>query len=278
MFVRYGSTDSEKAIIAYPRNIRVPYHVYMTGKHISPNKEGRRALVEGHFVSKKDGVHRFLPRSRVTTTPSGNRFKVKNPYVFVPGDTLYIIQPVAVLSVSGVGEAGITINKNRTFKYTPVGAANTTEAASMIASYFNSQPDIAELLELISSGANISFYSPISQPLVTFTPSGTLGTTETTTAVNTTPIGTIQAIDIETEEFIFASNVTATLPINAVVGVPQDEVLGIFTHSVDYTAGGITSQHFGVIDEAKVYKLALPHYDNSLVYECPRLHVREVWS
>lgn len=278
MFARYGSTKAEKAIIAYPRNIRVPYHVAMTGKYISTNKQGRKALEEGHFVSKKDGVHRFLPRSRVTTTVSGNRFKVKNPYVFVAGDMLYILSPVAMLSVTGVGEAGIMLNGNRTFKYTPVGAANATEAAAMISTYFNSQPDIAEQLELISLGANIYFYSPLSQPLVTFTPSGTLGTTVTTTVLTTAPVGTVQAIDMETEEIILGSNAVGTLPINSVVGVPQDEVLGLFPHSVDYTLGGITGNTIGVIDEAKVYKFALPHWDNSITYECPRLHIREVWS
>jgi len=277
MFVRYGSTEAEKAIIAYPRNIRVPYHVYMTGKHISPNKEGRRALEEGHFVSKKDGVHRFLPRSRVTTTPSGNRLKVKNPYVFVPGDTLQILNPRTELTAFNVGEATLILN-NKTIKYTPVGAANTVEAANMIAIYFNSLPELAMYLEFIPSGDKLFVYSPIGQPPVTFTHSGSIGGATVTTAPETTPIGTIQAIDIETEEFILGSNVVGTLPINSIVGVPQDEVLGVYTHSVDYTAGGITSQHIGVIDEAKIYKLALPHYDNSLVYECPRLHAREVWS
>lgn len=273
MFVRYGSTEAEKAIIAYPRNVRVPYHVYMTGKHISPNKEGRRALVEGHFVSKKDGVHRFLPRSRVTTTPSGNRFKVKNPYIFVPGETLYILNPRVEIGIFDTGEVVLTLD-NQTTKYTPVGAANTVEAATMIANYFNSLPEIAKSLEFVSSDGKLYVSSPTNRDDVTF---NFKGTNMTTTPINT-PIGTIQAIDIETEEFIFAANVTANLPINTVIGIPQDEVLGIYTHSVDYTAGGITSQHIGVIDEAKVYKLALPHYDNSLVYECPRLHVREVWS
>lgn len=278
MFARYGSTKAEKAIIAYPRNIRVPYHVAMTGRFISTNKQGRKALEEGHFVSKKDGVHRFLPRSRVTTTVSGNRFKVRNPYVFVQGDVLYSLNPVAMLTVTGVGEAGIMLNGNRTFKYIPVGAANATEAAAMIATYFNSQENVAEQLELISLGANIYFYSPSGQPLVTFTPSGTLGTTVTSTVLTTAPIGTVQAIDMETEELILGSNAVGTLPINSVVGVPQDEVLGIFPHSVDYTPGGITGNTIGVIDEAKIYKLALPHWDNSITYECPRLHIREVWS
>ncbi len=278
MFARYGSTTAEKAIIAYPRNIRVPYHVAMTGKHISPNKEGRKALEEGHFVSKKNGVHRFLPRSKVTVAPNGARLKVKNPYVFIPGDVLQITQPMAVLAVSGVGEAGLTINETKTFKYTPVGAANATEAASMISKYFNMLPDISKVLELIPMGANIYFYSPASIPPVTFTPSGTLGTTETTTVLTTTPIGTIQAIDLETEELILSGNAAGTLPVGSVVGVPQDEVLGIFPHSVDYTSGGITGNTIGVIDEAKVYKLALPHWDNSINYECPRLHIREVWS
>jgi len=278
MFARYGSTTAEKAIIAYPRNIRVPYHVAMTGKHISPNKEGRKALEEGHFVSKKDGVHRFLPRSKVTVSPSGSRLKVKNPYVFVQGDMLQISQPMAVLAVSGVAEAGLTINETKTFKYTPVGAANATEAASMIAKYFNMLPDISSVLELIPMGANIYFYSPSAIPPVTFTPSGTLGTTPTTTVLTTAPIGTIQAIDNETEEIILGGAASGTLPVGSVVGVPQDEVLGIFPHSVDYTSGGITGNTIGVIDEAKIYKLALPHWDNSITYECPRLHIREVWS
>lgn len=278
MFARYGSTQAEKAIIAYPRNIRVPYHVAITGRHISTNKVGRKALEEGHFVSKKDGVHRFLPRSRVTTTVSGNRFKVRNPYVFVQGDVLYSLNPVAMLTVTGVGEAGITLNGSKTFKFIPVGAANATEAAAMIATYFNNQPVVAEQLELISLGASIYFYSPASIAPVTFTPSGTLGTTVTTTALTTAPIGTVQAIDMVTEEIILGSNAVGTLPINSVVGVPQDEVLGVFPHSVDYTPGGITGNTIGIIDEAKLYKLALPHWDNSITYECPRLHIRAVWS
>ena len=278
MFARYGSTTAEKAVIAYPRNIRVPYHVAMTGRFISPNKEGRKALEGGHFVSKKDGIHRFLPRSRVTVSPSGARFKVKNPYVFFPGDVLQLIQPVAVLAVSGVGQAGITINGNRTFTYTPVGAANATEAATMIAKYFNSLPDISDVLELTSLGANIYFYSPLAIPPVTFTPSGTLGTVVTTTVLTTAPIGTLQAIDLVTEEIILGGSATGTLPIGSVVGVAQDEVLGIFPHSVDYTSGGITGNTIGIVDEAKIYKLALPHWDNSLTHECPRLHIREVWS
>ena len=277
MFARYGTTNSEKAIITYPRNVRVPYHVPMTGKHISPNPQGRRALVEGHFVSKKDGVHRFLPRGKVVAPPSGNRLKIANPYVFVPGDVLQIVNPMATLTVSGVGEAGITL-KNQTFKYTPVGAANATEAATMIAKYFNALPSITKDLELVAEGTNMYFYSPIGQPLVTFTPSGTLGTTETTTALVTAPIGTIQAIDIETEEFILAAPVSGTVPVGSSIGVPQDEVLGIYPHSVDFTDGGILGQNIGIVEEAKIYKLHLPYYDNSLMYECPNLEAREVWS
>lgn len=277
MFARYGTTNSEKAIITYPKNVRVPYHVSITGQYISPNKEGRKALPEGMFISKKNGVHRFLPRSKVIATPSGSRLKVSNPYVFFPGDVLMVSNPVAVLAVSGVGEAGITLN-SKTYKYTPVGAANATEAATMIANYFNGLDNISRSLDLVASGANVYFYSPSGQPLVTFTPSGTLGTTETTTAAVTTPIGTVQSIDLITEELILTAAVVGTLPINSVVGVPQDEVLGIYPHSVDYTSTGITGQNIGVVEEAKVYKLHLPHYDNSLVYECPNIEAREVWS
>lgn len=277
MFARYGTTNSEKAIITYPRNVRVPYHVPMTGKHISPNKEGRKALVEGHFVSKKNGEHRFLPRAKVVAPPAGNRLKVANPYVFVPGDVLMIVNPMATLTVTGVGQAGLTI-KNQSFTYTPVGAANATEAATMIAKYFNGLPSIMKELELVAEGTTMYFYSPIGQPPTTFTPSGTLGTTQTTTAPVTAPIGTIQAIDLKTEEFILAAAVSGTLPVGSSIGIPQDEVLGIYPHSVDFTAGGILGQNIGIVEEAKIYKLHLPYYDNSLMFECPNLEAREVWS
>ena len=277
MFARYGTTNSEKAIITYPKNVRVPYHVSISGQFISPNKEGRKALPEGLFISKKNGISRFLPRSKVTVTPSGNRLKVSNPYVFFPGDVLMVSNPQTVLAVSGVGEAGITV-KSKSYVYTPVGAANATEAASMIVSYFNGLDNISRTLDLVASGANIYFYSPSGQSLVTITPSGTLGTTDATTVSITVPIGTVQAIDIVTEELILAAAVVGTLPVNSVVGVPQDEVLGIYPHSVDFTSGGILGQNIGVVEEAKVYKLHLPHYDNSLVYECPNIEAREVWS
>lgn len=277
MFARYGSINSEKAVIAYPRNVRVPYHVPLSNTHISRNKEGRNALPAGMFVSKKNGVYRFLPRSRTVAPVSGNRLKVSNPYCFVPGDVLEITNPVATLAVSGVGEAGITYN-NQTFKTTPVGAANATEAAGILAKYFNSIPALNMDLEVLASGANLYFYSPLGKPLITFKPSGTLGTTETTTALVTTPVGTIQAIDSITEEFILASNAVGTLPIGSTVGVTQDEILGLYPHAIDYTSGGITGQNLGIVDEAKVYKLALPHYDNSIIHACPRIQAREVWS
>ncbi len=277
MFARYGSIKTEKAVIAYPRNVRVPYHVPISNQYISRNKEGRNALPAGMFVSKKDGVYRFLPRSRTVAPVSGARLKVSNPYAFVPGDVLVITNPMATLAVSGVGEAGITYN-NKTFKYTPAGAANATEAATMLAKYFNSIPDLNNYLEIVASGASLYFYSPVGMPLVTFTPSGTLGTTATTTALVTAVVGTIQAIDAITEEFILASNAVGTIPVGSTVGVNQDEILGIYPHSVDFTVGGVTGQNIGVVDEAKVYKLALPHYDNSLIHACPRIHAREVWS
>lgn len=277
MFARYGSTKAEKAIIAYPRNIRVPYHVAMTGRHISTNKQGRKALEEGHFVSKKDGVHRFLPRSRVIAPVSANRIKVKNPYIFVQGDTLQILSPRTELGVFNVGEAIITLN-NKTIRYTPVGAANSVEAATMLANYFNSLTDLTEYLEFIPSADKLFLYSPAGQPSVTFTHSGSIGAGTATTAPENTPIGTVQAVDMETEELILGSNAVGILPVNSVIGVLQDEILGVFPHSVDYTPGGITGNTIGVIDEAKLYKFALPHWDNSITYECPRLHIREVWS
>lgn len=277
MFARYGSINSEKAVIAYPWNIRVPYHVPISNMHISKNKEGRNALPAGMFISKKNGVHRFLPRSRTVAPVSGNRLKVSNPYCFIPGDVLEITNPMSTLVVSGVGEASITYN-NQTFKYTPAGAANATEAAGMLAKYFNNISNLNSDLEVVASGASLYFYSPIGRPLVTFKPGGTLGTTETTTALVTTPVGTIQAIDAITEEFILASAAVGTLPVGSILGVTQDEILGMYPHAVDFTAGGITGQNIGVVEEAKLYKLALPHYDNSLIHACPNLHAREVWS
>jgi len=277
MFARYGTTNSEKAIITYPRNVRVPYHVPLSGKYISPNKEGRRSAVEGHFVSKKNGEHRLLPRAKVVALPAGNRLKVSSPYIFVPGDVLMILNPTTTLTITGVGQAGVMIN-NQTFTYTPVGAANATEAGTMIAKYFNSLPSLNQNLEFVAEGTSLYVYSPIGKEVVTVTPSGTLGTTAVTTVPITAPIGTIQAIDIETEEFILAAPVSGTLPVGSVIGVPQDEVLGIYPHSVDFTAGGILGQNVGIVEEAKVYKLHLPHYDTSLMFECPNIEAREVWS
>lgn len=277
MFTRFGRVDAEKAIIAYPRGIRTPFHVSLSGKYISRNKQGKNALPEGMFVSKKNGEHRFLPRARVIAPTSGSRIKVGNPYCFVPGDVLEILNPSAMLTVSGVGEAGITFN-NQTFKYVPVGAANATEAATILAAHFNRIPNLSKNLEFIATGANLYVYSPAGRPLATFTPSGTLGSTVTTTAANTVPVGTVSSIDPLTEEIVLGSAVVGTLPVGSSIGVPQDEVLGIFPHSIDFTEGGVTGRALGVVHKAYIYKLHLPYYDNSLVYECPDLEAREVWS
>lgn len=277
MFTRYGKVTQDKAIIVYPRGIRTPYHVSLTNKYISRNKEGRNALPEGMFVSKKNGEFRFLPRARVTAPVSGNRIKVANPYCFVQGDVLQILNPSAMLTVSGVGEAGITYN-NQTFRFTPVGAANATEAAAILAAEFNRVPSLNKDLEFVNQGANLYAYSPAGKPLVTFTPSGTLGTTQTTTVANTVPVGTVSSIDPVTEEIILGSAAVGTLPVGSSIGVPQDEVLGVYPHSIDFTPGGVTGQILGIVDKAYLYKRHLPYYDNALIHECPDLEARDVWS
>lgn len=119
-----------------------PHSLNITRDYVGYDLKGRRAVPAGLFVAEVgDGsVFRFLPRAKVTQeiTTALDYFKMTPFNIFVPGDTLYILEPYVTLTVTAasVGQTQTLTLNGRTA--TSIAPSNVpAEVAAKIAADFN---------------------------------------------------------------------------------------------------------------------------------------------
>lgn len=278
-FNRYRQYDSEEVIFHVPHGIRTPRSAKLYKKHISINKNSNFELPPGMFIAMTkdtDGstIFRPLPHAKVTVaaTTSSNRFKVKMPYMFVPGDVLNVIAPTASITVASTAIGTLTAS-GQTLSYTPTGAANATEAATKWVEYLNSSVLKVDYT-FLAAGTTIHIFENDLTKTSTLTPTGGLGTTDATTAKVTTTIGTIARIDNSTEEVVLNANAAIALPVGYPVGVQVDNIYGVYGHAI------VFNDYRDNIDIAVVHKACLklsllPFWSNYIKTYLPEVEAQD---
>lgn len=266
-YINSGIND----VLHVPHGYRTARSAQIDRKWVSINKQNLFELPAGMFIAKTkdaDGnsVFRPLPHAKVSVaaTTSSPRFKVEMPYMFVPGDVLYIVAPTASITVASTALGTLTAN-GQTFTYTPTGAANATEAASKWVDYLNST-SLANSYTFIADGTKIQIFENNLSVTSTLTPTGGLGTTAATTARNTTAIGTVLMVDPSTEEVVLNANASVALPVGFCIGALVDDIYGFYVHSIMFTDYSGSPIDIAVGHQGQLKKSRLPYWANYIKY------------
>lgn len=262
---REYSNSGINDVLHVPHGYRTARSAQIDRKWVSANKQNLFELPAGMFIAKAkdtDGtsIFRPLPHARVSVaaTTSSNRFKVEMPYMFVPGDVLYVIAPTASITVSSTALGTLTAS-GQTFTYTPTGAANATEAAIKWAEYL-SNTMLAKDYTFVAAGTALNIFENNLNKTSTLTPTGGLGTTAATTTKNTTAIGTIARIDNVTEEVVLNANSAIALPVGYLIGVMVDDIYGFYVHSITFTDYSGSPIDIAVGHQGQLKKSRLPYW------------------
>lgn len=252
-------------ILHVPHGYRTARSAQIDRKWVSANTQSLFELPAGMFIAKTrdsngNTVFRPLPHARVSVaaTTSSPRFKVEMPYMFVPGDVLNIVAPVASITVASTA-LGTLNAMGQTFTYTPIGAANVTEAASKWVDYL-ANTVLAKYYTFVAVGTAIVVFENNLSKTSTLTPTGGLGTTAATTALNTTVIGTVSQIDPVTEEVVLTANSAIALPVGYCVGVLVDDIYGFYVHSMMFSAFTGSVMDIAVGHQGQLKKSRLPYW------------------
>lgn len=252
-------------ILHVPHGYRTARSAQIERKWVSANKQGLFELPAGMFIAKMrdsngDLVFRPLPHARVSVaaTTGSARFKVEMPYMFVPGDVLYIIAPTASITVASTALGTLTAN-GQTYTYTPTGASTATEAAVKWADYLNSTA-LANDYTFVAAGTSLHIFEANLNKTSTLTPTGGLGTTVATTAYNTTAIGTIASIDSSTEEIVLTANAAVALPVGFSIGTKVDDIYGFYVHSIAFGTFSDGTLDIAVGHQGQLKKSRLPYW------------------
>lgn len=278
-FNRYRQYESEGQVFHVPHGIRTPRSAKLLKKFVSINKTSNFELPAGMFIAKTkdatgESVFRPLPHAIVTTaaTTSSPRFKVKMPYMFVAGDVLNIIEPFATITVASTALGTLTAG-GQVYTYTPTGASTAAEAATKWVEYLNNTA-LANDYRFVANGAIITVFENNLNKTSTLTPTGGLGTTAATTALNTTAVGTVASIDPETEEVVLAANAAVAVPVGYAVGVKVDDIYGVYGHAIvfnDYRQ----NMDIAVAHECCLKLSVLPFWANYIKNYLPRVEARD---
>lgn len=280
-FKRYRTYESEGDIFQVPHGTRTTKSAMVTNAYISTDKEGLKQLPAGIFIAKVfdsngNTIFRPLPHATVTvaSSTSSPRFKVAMPYVLYSGDQLFITDSYTTLTVGSTAIGTLTY-AGQTVSYTPTGAANVTEAATKWASYLNTT-SLSRTFRFLSSADKLYVLTNDGFSALQVTPTGGLGTTAVTTAVNSTAIGTVQSIDTTTEEVVLTANAAVVVPVGFNVGAKVNEIYGLYSHSLVFTDYR-SEIDCAIVDEAKLKKARLPFWAEYIRLDCPRLEARYQW-
>lgn len=279
-FTRYRQYESEGQVFHVPHGIRTTRSAKIYKKYVSINKSSNFELPPGMFIARAkdangDVVFRPLPQATVTTasTTSSTRFKVKMPYMFVAGDVLKVIEPYGTLTVASTALGTLTTAGGQVYSYTPTGASTAAEAATKWVDYLNNTA-LANEYRFVANGAIITAFENNLNRTSTLTPTGGLGTTALTTALDTTTVGTVASIDPDTEEVVLAANAAVAVPVGYVVGVQVDDIYGIYSKAIVFNDFR-DNMEIAVADECKLKLSVLPFWANYIRNYLPRVEARD---
>lgn len=250
----------------------------LSSDYIGSNPKGKKIIRPGTFIAEcfdvnGEVIDRAWPASYVNTaiTTADTELDLDTPFVFVPGDVLYVIEPYTTLTVASTALGSITY-QGRTYSYTPVGAASAGEAAVMFASYFANTPlhqefkfvpdeTNAELHVLAADGAS----------QLTITLAGSLGTGNVTTTVVTTAVGTVLAFNSTTNKVLLSAVSGVDVPAGLGVGVNINSIKGLHADPTVLDLTENSDMQVGILTAGNVKASKLKYWNTSVSKYFPKL-------
>ena len=245
-------------------------------QHISPDAQGRRVIAPGTFIvetfdSNGNVVDRAWPASYVNTalTTSTNLVDAATPNVFIPGDVVYILEPFVTATVSATTVGSFTY-KSRVYSYTPVGAADTGEAAVQFASYFN-KTALRRDFKFVADETNSKVYVVAGDGVSTLsiTAGGSLGAGALNLTVNDTAIGTVLAFEVGTGKIILTANATAAVPAGLAIGTRINYIKGLHSHPMHIDLTTKPSEQIGILNKGRVKTSNIKYWNGQVKIDLP---------
>jgi len=271
--VRY---NSDPQIIAFADMQEAPVSATVNATFISPDLDGRKNVPAGMWIARRKGSAElcFLPRATTTqaTDTNSNTLRLNIIAPFVPGDKLYVIEPYASVSVTGVS-VGQTLIITVNGRATTVTATTTSisdlinlAAQALLNSQVRAVPDTTNN-KLYLFSKNKSEY-----PL-TVTGTATASASDSKLTTPASELGTIQSINPTTKEVTLTGNAGYVLPVGSHIGSPVEDILGLNVHSHDFST--TLSKHInGLTGAIGVYQSALPYLDDEIKDRFPKMLFR----
>lgn len=272
---------TDKAIIAFADGVQTPISLTIGDEFITAGATtaGRKTVPAGLFVAKTfSGAFRFLPRVKALTSSLLSATLSVNPaYLLVPGDVITALQFRHGFTLTGtfaVGESlDIVLNNSLTkIVFTSAGLP----IAAVIESINNSA--LSDTITAIAGGTGevvllgnklgISFSLAVADNSTT----GTITAGSAITGYQ--PIGTVISVAPSTNTVVLAAASAFNVFAGMSLGVITQEVLGLYTHSIDFT--NAPSKDLAICIGANgVYKTCLPYIDEDLLIQFSALNIRD---
>lgn len=284
-WTRKESHISDPPILAFADNVSTPYSITLLDDKVNLDASGKRTFPAGMIICKIGSEYRLLPRGTTAaaiTASSTTSFTVSPYQGFYAGDVLSSILPFTTVTAAGTyantETATVTIDGRATVS-TFTGTPTLTQVAAQIATDINNNDAVNQLVTAVASAAIVYIFGSNGTTLRTVTASET-ATAGTLTAgaaalVANAPVGTVQSV-VQTTGNTGTITLTAvagtTLPIGTAVGVLVDELYGIYPTSQDLT--DLAEVCIAPIEEGKIWRGSLPHWDGDLARRLPNLLVR----
>lgn len=280
---REAPITQEKPIFGSVENIESTTSVHVEKANIGMNSEGKQYVEAGLFLSRVGNANRFLPRDQVTapvTTGSAN-VEINMPEVFLVGDVLYHLEPVASVALTSTWAADDTLTVilgENSATVTAVGASTDDIITAAVASLnvSNLATEFGYRFEADTANDYILIYSSGDVPRVAVA-SNTAGdgaaAVQAQFVADPVLVGTIQSIDHANKTLTLAANAAAARGVGSRIGVLVDKVYGLHAHPVSFEfrpAADLNAVH----GATKIYRVSLPYIDKSLEMHFPKLIIQ----
>jgi hypothetical protein len=294
-YVRHGKEYTQGPSVIYShRGKETPTSATLDLDNFPKNSEGVAQIPAGSFIvemfnSDGDIINRCLPSAKLANavTTSDTELTIarqieKYPYVpFLVGDILKITHGFAKFTVSATTAGSVTIF-GQTLTFTPTGATDVNEAATMFAEHFSKRlVGLYHKIKVLAYEDDLYFVAEDKSQTFTITPDGTNiinpgGTPgdPLTTAVENTAIGTVSQVDLENNKVTLAAASTLAIPEGMAIGAEYLSIKGLLETGIELRSE-FPSENHGLVTGGSVYKLRIPYWEESINQILPKLTVRE---
>ncbi|CAM6006650.1 unnamed protein product [Sphagnum balticum] len=234
------------------------------------NSSGTIAVDAGLFVGLDISSNmRFLPRAKLLTNiaTSTNIITVTVPYVFIPGDVLYLVEPYTVLAITA---AAVSATVSITVQGVTVSITSTdgtvATTGTLLSTAINASIGLSPFVYALDDGAgNVYIFSKDGKTEYAISKAGTATSalSSTTIAPNNTAFGTISGYNYANGQITLTANAAFALPANANIGVQMQYIYGLSNHSFDFSL--YPTYIIELYTESPAVRIQhLPHFDGNI--------------